>query len=87
MLKGYAPMRRRVAPPAPPEQSEVQVMFLPIEVARMVERERRREAERRIPILVAIREEARSQGRTASQGTTAPSPTGPRPVRQTGPGF
>jgi hypothetical protein len=80
-------MCRSGGSPASPEQSEVQVMFLPIEVARMVERERRREAERRIPLLVAIREHARWQARSAAQGAAKPGPSGPRTARQTGPGY
>jgi hypothetical protein len=62
-------------------------MFLSIEVTRWIERERRREAERRIPLLVAIREQSRPKERPTSQRSGFFRSTGPRSHRQTGPGY
>lgn len=59
-------------------------MFLPIEVALVVERERRRELERRLPWLLALREHRKEPGqrerRSRTYGWTdaRPRPSGPR---------
>jgi len=60
-------------------------MLLPIEVVRIVEQERRREADRRISWLVALRHRAESSAQPSSrQADQHPSETGPRSLDRTG---
>jgi hypothetical protein len=62
-------------------------MFLPVEVARLVERERQRELERRLPWLVALREQrtARSHSDREVRSQASLRSSGPHPQPRTGP--
>ena len=80
MSIGWRPQRHQ-------EQSEAQVMFLPIEVARLTEQERRQEFERRGRWLAIIREQrqlAQALRAEAKRDDAATRRTGPQQAQRTG---